>query len=305
MYLLVMKQLITMSIIGLGGFIFAKAFKVTETERKFISKLLLYFINPFMIINSFNREFDADKFKQLLFIVFISLVVHIVMILLGFITSKDKIERLAIAFTNCGFVGIPLVRGVFGEEGVFYLMGYLVIFNSMVWTYGYYQIGGSISIKKFVTNPNIIAICLGILIYCLPFSMPEYLMRPINMIGDLNTATSMILIGILIADFHISETKSYIWKLTKTVFTRLVFTGILNILVLYIIYRIFGTFPDIKLLLFVVLIASLCPAGTSIPSLACIFNKDSAYASLIVSVTSIVCLVTLPLMIALAELIIK
>ena len=54
MYILVMKQLITMCLIALGGFIFAKIFKVEDSQQKFLSKLLLYFINPFMVVKAFN-----------------------------------------------------------------------------------------------------------------------------------------------------------------------------------------------------------------------------------------------------------
>lgn len=305
MFYLVMRQLLIMAIIGLGGFIYAKIVKVQESESKFLSKLLLYFINPFMIINSFNKDFDIEKFRQLMFVVFLALIAHGVMILLGSFSTKDKVDRLAVSLTNCGFVGIPLVRGVFGEEGVFFLMGYLVIFNIMVWTYGYYQIGGSVSIKKIVTNPNIIAITFGLILYVLPVSLPEIIMKPINMIGDLNTAVSMILIGILLANFKFSESKTYAFQITKTLVLRLIVTGILNVVVFYVIYRIFGNFPDIRLLIYVVLLASLCPVATSIPGLACVFNKDATYASVLVSISSILCLFTLPAVIALAELVIK
>ena len=40
MYILVIKQLLTMTIIGVGGFIFAKAFKTDEKERKFLSAMV-------------------------------------------------------------------------------------------------------------------------------------------------------------------------------------------------------------------------------------------------------------------------
>ena len=118
-----------MFLIMLCGYVFAKVFKVQEVERKFLSKLLLYLINPCIIINAFNKEFNSDELKKLLFVVLISLFITLIMILIGILTSKNIIDRLCIAFTNCGFMGIPLIRGVFGEEGVFYLMGYLVIFN--------------------------------------------------------------------------------------------------------------------------------------------------------------------------------
>ena len=148
MYILVMKQLITMFLIALAGFIFAKIFKVEESQQKFISKLLLYLINPFMVVKSFNLEFDADKLVQLGFVFVISLVIHGIMILIGFFSSKEQVDRLAVCFTNCGFIGIPLIRGVFGDAGVFYLMGYLVVFNVTIWTYGYYIMSGSINLKK-------------------------------------------------------------------------------------------------------------------------------------------------------------
>lgn len=305
MFFLVMRQLTIMAIIGLGGFIYAKIVKVQESEYKFLSKLLLYFINPFMIVNSFNQTFDSQKFKQLIFVVLLALVVHFIMVLLGAFTTKDKVDRLAVSLTNCGFVGIPLVRGVFGDEGVFFLMGYLVVFNTMVWTYGYYQMGGSISIKKIITNPNIIAITFGLVLYVSPIALPEIIMKPINMIGDLNTAVSMILIGILLANFNFAESKAYVVKILKTLFLRLILTGILNIAVCFVIYKLFGNFPQINLLIYVVLIASLCPVATSIPGLAVVFNKDATYASVLVSLSSVLCLFTLPAVIALAELVIK
>ena len=119
MYILVMKQLITMCLIALGGFIFAKIFKVEDSQQKVLSKLLLYFINPFMVVKSFNLEFNSDKLVQLGFVFAVALVIHLIMILIGFFSSKEQVDRLVVCFTNCGFIGIPLIRGVFGDEGVF------------------------------------------------------------------------------------------------------------------------------------------------------------------------------------------
>lgn len=305
MYILVMKQLITMFLIGLAGFIFAKAFKVTEEQRKFLSKLLLYFINPFMVIKSFNLEFNSDKLVQLGFVVLVSLVIHFIMIITGILSSKEQVDRLATAFTNCGFIGIPLIKGVFGDEGVFYLMGYLVVFNVLIWTYGYYTMSGSINLKKIFTNPNIIAVALGILIFCSPWTLPEFIARPVTMIGELNTAISMVLIGVLLANFKPAEGKIYALKIAKVCVIRLALCAILNIAVLFVVYKIFHNMPDCRMLLFVVLICSMCPAATTIPGFAVLFNRDETYASLIISFTSLLCMISLPGFVALAEVIMK
>lgn len=305
MFVLVLNQLITMLIIGIGGFVFAKSFKVNDTQRKFLSKLLLYFINPCVVIQSFNKEFDAEKMKLLVFVFILSFIIHFIMIGIGILSSKNVLDKLGVALTNCGFVGIPLIRGVFGDEGVFFLMGYLVVFNIVVWTYGYYQLSGTISLKKIFTNPNIICVIAGIILYCLPFTLPQIIAKPVSMIGDLNTATSMILLGILLADFKISEGKEYSLSIVKFCLFRLFICGLVNIAVLYFVNKIFGFIPDVRMLCFVVLICSMCPAATSIPSLACVFDKNASYASVIVSISSVVCIVSLPLMVALADFIIK
>ena len=305
MYILVMKQLITMCLIALGGFIFAKIFEVNDSQQKFLSKLLLYFINPFMVVKSFNLEFDVDKLAQLGFVFVVALIVHGAMILLGLLSSKEQVDKLSIAFTNCGFIGIPLIRGVFGDEGVFYLMGYLVVFNITIWTYGYYIMSGSINLKKIISNPNIFAVIIGIAIFCSPWTLPDFIARPVTMIGDTNTAVSMILVGILLANFKPADGKLYGLKIVRVCLLRHVVCAVLNIAILFVIWKLFPNVPDCRLLLFVVLICSMCPAATTIPGLAVLFNRNETYASLIISFTSVLCMIFLPSFVALAELIIK
>ena len=300
-----MKQLFTMCLIALGGFIFAKIFKVEDSQQKVLSKLLLYFINPFMVVKSFNLEFNSDKLVQLGFVFAVALVIHLIMILIGFFSSKEQVDRLVVCFTNCGFIGIPLIRGVFGDEGVFYLMGYLVVFNITIWTYGYYIMCGSINLKKIITNPNIIAVIIGIAIFCSPWTLPEIIARPVIMIGDTNTAMSMLLIGILLANFKPSDGKLYALKIAKVSLFRHVICALVNIGVLFVVWKLFPNMPDCRTLLFVVLICSMCPAATTIPGLAVLFNRDETYASLTVSFTSVLCMFFLPAFVALAELIIR
>ena len=323
MYQLVIKQLAVMLGIMIAGFIFAKIVKVEDKEQKFLSKLLLYLINPLMVFNSFNREFNVNKLKQLAFVTAIALVVHGVMILVGIIftlSKKDElkdfnqIDRIGVVFTNCGFVGIPLINGVYGSEGVFYLMGYLVIFNVLLWTYGYFQMGGSVKPIKIITNPNIIAVTCGVIFYCCQIKLPDFIQRPFTMIGDVNTAVAMILIGILLAGFKKPDSKKFVLRIARFSFLRLVFCSLLNILVLTVIYKLCMLIPEasffaskdvLKMMIFVILICSLCPAATSIPSLACVFDKNTTYASVIVSITSLLCMISVPAFVAFAELLIK
>lgn len=314
MYILVIKQLFIMSLIVLTGFIFAKIFKVQDSEQKFLSKMLLYFINPFLVFTSFNLEFNAAKLKQLLFVALIAAVIHFAAISISILFYRSKknteadyniIDSLSVVFTNCGFIGIPLIRGVFGEEGVFYLMGYLVLFNVLLWTYGYYRMCGKVNIKKIITNPNIIAVTLGLILYCMPFTLPEFIAKPVNLIGDMNTPLAMILVGILFASFELK--RKYLFRFIKICSIRLILIPLINLFIISMVYfiarkfNLTTDFDALKLMLFVVYICSMCPTATSVPSLSCVFNKDAQYASLIVCTTSLLCIVNIPLFVALAE----
>lgn len=63
MYLLVIKQLVIMLIIAVSGFVLSRIFKFGKDEQKFVSKFLLYFINPCLILSHFNLDFNFEKLK--------------------------------------------------------------------------------------------------------------------------------------------------------------------------------------------------------------------------------------------------
>ena len=57
--------------------------------------------------------------------------------------GKDTaIERFSSVYSNCGFMGIPLVNAMFGSEGVFYLTAFITVFNILAWTHGIIIISG-------------------------------------------------------------------------------------------------------------------------------------------------------------------
>ena len=318
MFYVVFKQLLIMALIVLGGFTFAKAFKVDDKEQKFLSKLLIYFINPFLILNALNIDFELTKFIQLSLVFALSLVVHLIMICLALFFSRTKkseekdccnLDALAMMFSNCGFIGIPLIRGVFGDEGVFYLLGFLVAFNVIMWTYGYAKLSGRVELKKIATNPNMIAVIIGLIVFFVPFPLPEVLSKAIGMIGELNSATAMILIGVLFAGFTFDV--KYIKHIVKVCFVRLILVGFVVTVLILCIYKVLlpiinpADYQLLKMILFVVLICASCPSATSVPSLACLFNKDGEYSSMLVCITSLLCMITVPAVVAFAELLFK
>ncbi len=319
MYLDVIRQLSIMVMIAVAGFCVTKAFKFGKGEQMFMSKILLYVINPCMILVTFDVPYDSLKLREMGLEICFALAAHFILtcIALLFCRSRnasfrdwDSIDRLGVVFTNSAFIGIPLISGVFGSEGVFYLMGYIAVFNLWIWTFGYSMMGGKINLLKVLRNPNIIAVVAGLVLFCIPGEIPGVLKTPLKYVGDMNTATSMLLLGMLFATFSVPSRKGsdgsgmvgvYVARVLKLAVLRLVVPAAVMMLAAWGFVSLFSGMEHIRLMAYVVFIASLCPVGMMVSSFAVLFGKDESYASLLVSVTSALCIITLPVSIAIAE----
>ena len=314
MYLLVPKQLVIMSLLSVVSFAFSKKFKYGRHESEYLSKLLLFVISPCMIFNTFNIPFTQEKLSVMglsLLLGFITLSFMIAVSLIAVRSktdlgkSRDCLDKMAFTFSNAGFIGIPLINGVFGPEGVFPLMGYVSIFNIFLWTVGFYMVNKQIGLKKIITNPNIIAIIAGFILFLLPFELPEILGATIKYFGDLNTPVSMIILGILFADFKCPKAGDFTptVRLSKTILFRLILLPIFLLLVYKFILTFIFMSELVKHVMMIIFIAASCPVGMNVANFAVIYNKDESYASLLVSASSLICVISLPLIVKLAEIV--
>ena len=312
MYFTVFKQLAIMALIAVVGFSVTKIFKFGKTEQQFFSKILLYVVNPCVIFNIFNVEYSSDRLKELSVAFLLSWVAHIALTVIAIIFCRSKkpelrdldyLDRIAVVFTNSGFIGIPLINGVFGQAGAFYLMGYLAVFNMYLWTFGDYMVTRKMQPLKIITNPNIIAVVAGIIFFCIPGQLPDIIASPVKHISDTNAAVSMLLLGMLFATFKkpSGSFKEFVLRIAKTTFIRLVLSAVVMFFIAWAAISLFGSMQIIRLISYVVFIAALCPVGMSVSSLAVVFNRDESYSSMLVAVSSAMCILTLPLSVAIAE----
>ena len=105
-------------------------------------------VNPILIIMVYQTDYDPILVKLFSFVAaFIS---HILAILVSKLLFRDKedpnnmINQFAAVYSNCGFIGIPLINSVLGSEGVFYLTAYMTVFNILTWTHGLSLMKGSL-----------------------------------------------------------------------------------------------------------------------------------------------------------------
>ena len=337
MCLTVARQLLVMAIIVVISFFFSKKNRFGKKESQYLSRILLYVINPCMIVSTFDVEFSGQKLKALGLAVAVSFAFHLAMIVIASLlfarkkaesqnslqdqkagrsedcsqnqnslqdqeAGRDSLSKIAIVFTNSGFIGIPLINGVFGGEGVFYLMGYILVFNVLLWIWGEWLMTGTMRPLKILANPNVLACAAGLAVFCLPFKIPYVIIEPLKMIGACNGAVSMILLGLLFASFDAAaEWKLYAKPLARDVFLRLLVCPLFLLFATLFALRAFAFASEIHLIMSVLFIAAACPVGMSVSSFAVVFKKDADYASLLVAVSSAACIATIPLLVALLE----
>lgn len=272
-----------------------------------LTNIVLYFLSPIVIIKAFEQPFSQTRFYQLLLLivaVFVTYFVSILIAKLAFSRVKDQnIQRIAAygsIYSNNGFMGIPLAQGLFGSVGVFYAVASMIGFNVMSWTQGIgifqenkdRQLGRQI--KKIILNPNIIAIILGLLMFVTSFRLPRILSDFVNYTSPAFTPMSMIVIGSNLADLNVHDVKLPRSLWFSLILRNLVFP-VVDILIL-LLFRISGV-P-----LLVTAILSACPVAGLVVLFTLQSKGNAKPATILMSVSTILSLLTIPLVYWLATL---
>ena len=200
-------------LIGLGA-LGAKTGLLRPEGKQTLSNLLVNLVVPAMIINSYRMEFSAEILHNLMAafaLSTLSILLGLIITLLFTARSRDSrtpIFRFACVFSNAGYMGLPLISALFGSEGLLYASAFFTMFNLLLWTVGYSMVSGSSDPKKVAQSllhcPAIYAIVVGLAIYLLQIPLPDLIVQPMELLGDMNTPLSMLITGMLIAsgDLH-------------------------------------------------------------------------------------------------------
>lgn len=264
-----------------------------------IARLLLYIVMPMAILNSYQTAFTPEKLKALGFSFAAAALALLLAILVSrlFFSSNQPVERFGAAFSNAGFIGIPLVQMTFGNEAVFYVSSFVALLNILQWTYGVLILTGDrkcLSFQKICTNPIVLSFLGGLLLFFLPFSLPEIINGPLRTLASMNGPLAMIVLGTYLAQIPLKS----LWTdctAYKCTFVRLLVIPSLTILVLL-------PFPaDLHTLKLTILIAASAPVGSNVAIFAQLYEQDYASAVREVCLSTLLCIITLPLLIGIAD----
>ncbi len=301
-FLIVGKQVLVLCVLMGLGFLCNKVHWLDEKAVKSITNIVLYFVTPCVIINSFSREMDKTLLYGLLITALIAFLVFGFSIAFAHMCIKDKdpdterIYRYAAIFGNCGFMALPLEQAVLGDVGVFYGAVYIAVFNLIVWTYGVWLMSGdkkNVKPKALLTNPGLIGTVIGILVFVLQIRLPSVIDTSIEYMAALNTPLPMIIIGYYLGNLSVSRIVSNKKQYLISFYKLILFPAV----ALFMMY-----FANIDPVIMVVCtIASAAPSAANTAMFATLYNKDAELGAQIMSVSTLISLLTLPVLVALAQ----
>lgn len=303
------NQIVLMFCLMLVGVLINKLKFMHSQTSSDLTNVLLYIVSPCLIINAFEQPYSGNRIKQFILAIigfFILYIIEIIVskLIFGRLQNPNlrRITQYGSIYSNAGFMGIPLISSLFGSEGVFFAVVSLAAFNIFSWTQGVSLFknneNGEVEKtdwKQVLLNPNIIAIVVGVLLFVFSIKIPGTPNQVIKYIGSVNTPLSMIVIGNSLANI----------KFTKDMLNKEI--G-LTILLRNLIYPIVGIFI-LKLVgvtgiaFYTTIVMAACPAAGLVVLFTLQVRGDTAPAISLMSLSTILSLVTIPIVFALGNLI--
>lgn len=294
--LILLNQVTIVFILIAVGFILRKTNTVNETGVKQMANVLLLFVTPSVLIIAYQRDFKAELAMNLLLAAIFALIVHIVMILISTIiyrkksNGKSRINIFSSIYSNCGYMAVPLLSSVLGDTGVFYGSAYLAIFQILVWTHGITVCSGdikSLSIKKAFINPGVLGVAISLLLFFTGIKLPEIILEPVKYMAGLNTPLAMLILGSYLANVDFKKTFSKL-SIYGVFFLRLILFPVIA----FFLAKLMNLQNDV---LAANLICASCPVATIATLFASKYDLDAGYASEIVSISTLLSILTIPL----------
>lgn len=307
--LLLLDNIAQLFLMLLGGYLLVKLHILKPEDSKCLSSVILFLVNPCVCIQAFQVDRTPQIVQIMLLMGAFAIFAHIVLILFSKLLSRparlNHVERASIIYTNCGNLMIPLVMNLMDTQALAYLNVYNMIYIFMVWSHGRMLLSGekSFSIKKILLNCNIIAATGGIVLFWLQIRLPETVAGAMSSLMNLAGPISMIVTGMLLGGIDLKKVfrTPGVWKVT---FLRMIVCPLLFVL-LFRLMNLETLVPGCTQAVLICLLVVSAPSATNVTHISLLYGggtENSEYASAINTVTTICCIATIPLMVALYQL---
>lgn len=286
----------TIFLLMLAGLVLKKIGMIGEQGQKNITDLVLNLVLPCNIIKSFQIEFSWDTVRSFETILAVSICIQLGCMILGRLlfgrASRNKWKCLyyGTVCSNAGFLGNPIAEGVFGSTGLALASIYLIPQRIVMWSSGISVFSGTSDrkalVRKVLTHPCIVACFLGIFLMLTQIPLPGMVQSAVNSLAGCNTALSMMVVGMILADLKLREMADPLVMLYSAV--RLILIPVLVLLPC----RFLGL--DSMVTGVSVLLAAM-PAGATTSILAAKYQADAGFATKMIIMSTLASVITTPI----------
>lgn len=301
-FVMIAQQVLVLFVLIAVGFLCGKKGILTDSSSHHITDIVLYVVTPCVMISAFQREFTLDLLGKIFIAAICASLIIAGSIAVAKIVFRNKNEarskvlQFAVIFSNCGFMSLPLQKAVLGDDGWFYGSIFVAVFNLFVWTYGLVSMSGDkklLSIKKLVFNPGLVGVIIAIILFVCRIHLPYIISQPVEYLADLNTPLPMLVIGFYLSKADLkkafTDVSTYIAMAVRLIVIPVAATFIMAL------------FKVDSVIIIAFVIASAAPTAATTTMFAAKFNRDAELSVSVVASTTLVSIITMPLVVALAQ----
>ena len=290
---MVNMQLMMFLLVAIGFFV-RKQGIIGGIARKELVNFCLYITLPFNIFHSFRMDWNSGMLMAFVEVLLLSAGYNVISIIISYLCyrkteiQRQKPLRYGTIVSNGGFLGNPVIEGIYGMEGLFYASVFMLPVRIVMWSIGtscFMKGSQENLVKKVLTHPCVAAIYLGLAAMISGVSFPVFLENTIAGISGCNTPLSMMLIGMMLAEM---DPKGLIDR------TMVFYTAVRLAVIPAVIFGMTLFLPITPLLRGITVIIAGMPAPVTTALMSAKYNGDEGYATGMIFVTTVLSLVTLP-----------
>lgn len=304
------------------GYVLAALGWFSPQSRRLLPRLVTNVALPPFLMCTILRSFGRENLAHMLQGALLPLVAMVLMYALAWVTGRAAgVSRrhfglfcTCVSNPNTIFIGIPVNMALFGEEAVAYVLLYYFASAAFFWTVGNYAIsrderaGGAAPrreeaaaagsrltgrLKNIVSAP-MLGFLAGLLLALLDVEPPRVILDAARQVGGLTTPLALIFIGVTLHGMELRRL-----HLTRDMILALAGRMVASPLLMWALLPLFGL-PELMGRVFVMQ-ASL-PVLMQVAILSGYYNTDPEFGSLMVSLSTLACAVTIPVWMVLLSL---
>ena len=295
--MVLLQQMGILFVYMMSGYVACKKEYFDQEFGKKLSWLVVNVANPMLAISAVvnneeqiaKKDFYVTVLLAICFYAFFLILAQILPRLIGVQKSDIGVYKMMTTFNNIGFMGFPVIAAAYGNGALIYAVPFSIMFNILCYTWGIQTLcgGGEKGNWKRIINIGTISGIISIVLFFMQIPVPKMICSLSAGLSNLTGPLSMLVIGISIAAMELKDLFTDV-KLLKFALIKLLAVPVAAMLLVCQVI-------DNRLICEVFLVMMATPAASMCAMLSQQYGGDYELAAKGVALTTILSVVTMPI----------